>query len=205
MKQVAAERYLGCWLAGTAAESVGVKVSKRLGPAYQALYQARAVVSDSRAGAVGGVTLMLDIIEMSIIPMLTFGCETWCPLPKKTLDDLNKFSNAALKAVFGLPKTGAPLASMYIDSATFLMKNRILKQQILFVHHLATLSDNSLAKEFFISQKQQAFPGVVTMCQEVLKDFNLVNIERYSKYQFRTIVKQLIFNKNRNEILEWAK
>ena len=162
-------------------------------------------MSDSRAGAVGGVTLMLDIIEMSIIPMLTFGCETWFPLPKKTLDDLNKFSNAALKAVFGLPKTGAPLASMYIDSATFLMKNRILKQQILFVHHLATLSDNSLAKEFYISQKQQAFPGVVTMCQEVLKDFNLVNIERYSKYQFRTIVKQLIFNKNRNEILEWAK
>ena len=39
----------------------------------------------------------------------------------------------------------------------------------------------------------------------LLKDFNLVNIERYSKYQFRTIVKQLIFNKNRNEILEWAK
>ena len=123
LQQVAAERYLGCWLAGTAAQSVAITVAKRLGPAYQALYQARAVVSDSRAGAVGGVTLMLDIIEMSILPMLTFGCETWCPLPKKTMDDLIKFQNAALKAVFGLPKTGAPLASMYnIDIATFLMK-----------------------------------------------------------------------------------
>ena len=75
---------------------------------------------------------MLDIIEMSIIPMLIYGSEIWFPLPKKTLNDLNKFSNAALKAVFGLPKTGAPLASMYVDTATVLMKNRILKQQLLF-------------------------------------------------------------------------
>ena len=39
LKQATAERYLGCWLAGTAADSVALTVAKRLGPAYQALYQ----------------------------------------------------------------------------------------------------------------------------------------------------------------------
>ena len=205
LKQVEAERYLGCWLAGTAAQSVAVTVTKRLGPAYEALYQARSVVSDSRAGAVGGVTVMLDIFEMSIIPMLTFGCETWHPLPKKTLKDLEKFSNSALKAVFGLPKTGAPMASMYIDTAMCLMKNRILRQQILFIHHLATLPDNCLAKEYYIVQKTQKLPGVVTMCQDILNEYKLDSIEKYSKYQFQKIVKNIIFNKNKAEIFEWAR
>ena len=205
MKVTAAERYLGCWLAGSAADSVAITVAKRLGPAYQALYQARAIVSDSRAGAVGGVTLMLDIIEMSIIPMLTFGCETWCPIPKKTMNDLDKFSNAALKVALGLPKTGAPLASMYIDTATYLMKNRILRQQLLFMHHLATLPDHCLAKQYYLSQKTLKLPGVVTRSQDILHELNLTNLENYSKCQIRKTVKEIMFNRNRLEILEWAK
>ena len=43
------------------------------------------------------------------------------------------------------------------------------------------------------------------MCQDILNEFNLINIEHYSKYQFRKIVKNLIFKKNKAEILEWAK
>ena len=98
LKQVSSERYLGCWLAGTVAQSIETTVARRIGPAYQSIYEARIVVQDARANAVGSLTLMLDIFEKSIIPSLLYGCETWkMPLPKRTLDSLNKLSHSFLE------------------------------------------------------------------------------------------------------------
>ena len=107
LRQFQAERYLGCWLSSTVAESVAITVNKRLGPAYQSIYEARTMIQDCRAEAAGGLTLMLEIFEKATIPALLYGLEAFPSIPKKTLEALNKFSNAYLKAVFGLPKNGA--------------------------------------------------------------------------------------------------
>ena len=89
MKQVSVEKYLGCQLGATAATSVSATVSKRMGVVTRAIYDARAVVEDSRAKAVGGIVVMFNIWELAICSTLYYGCENWTSLPKKTLNQLN--------------------------------------------------------------------------------------------------------------------
>ena len=118
---------------------------------------------------------------------------------------MNKFSNAYLKAVFGLPKNGAVLVGLYIDTGTLLMKNRLLKAQALFCHHLSTLPPDSLANEFYCAQKSHKYPSVVTLCEEFFEKHNLLNIENYSKREFKKIINKIIFEQNREDIISWAR
>ena len=75
MKQVVSEKYLGCWLAATTADSVSTTVNKRIGAATKAIFEARTIVEDSRADLIGGLTLAFQIWEASIIPNLLFGAK----------------------------------------------------------------------------------------------------------------------------------
>ena len=43
--------------------------------------------------------------------------------------------------------------------------------------------------------------GVVTLCQDFLNDHKINNIEQYNKYQWRRLIKQIINDKNRNDVL----
>ena len=64
------EKYLGFYIAATAAESVAATVDKRIGLATKAIFEARAIIEDSRSESIGGFTVMLDIFNLSICPML---------------------------------------------------------------------------------------------------------------------------------------
>ena len=169
MKQVSVEKYLGFYLSTTAGGSVAATVAKRLGIATRAVYEARAVVEDSRAECVGGLVVMFNIIEMAIRPMLYWGCETWDLIPKKTIKSLNKFTTTYLRIALGLGKKGGcPLPSMYWQTGTMLLENFILNQKLLFIDHLATLPDGSLAMIFYLAQKSNQYPGAVIKCEEYL-------------------------------------
>ena len=63
---------MGCQLAATAGMSVTATVTKRIGLASMAIFEARFVTEDSRANIVGGLVVMFQIWEMAIIPMLHF-------------------------------------------------------------------------------------------------------------------------------------
>ena len=75
MKQVQVEKYLGDYMAVTLAESVTATVNKRIGIATHAIYEIKAIIEDSRASAVGGLTVAVDIWEMSVLPMLLSNSE----------------------------------------------------------------------------------------------------------------------------------
>ena len=156
MKQVKSEKYLGFQLAATACDSVIATVSKRLGVATRAIYDARAVVEDSRAQSVGGITVIFKIWESAICPMVYYGCENWTPLPKKALNTLNKITITYLRVALGVGmKGGCPIPSLFWQTGTMLPVNKILLQKLLFVHHdLTNLPNNSLAKYFYLVQKK---------------------------------------------------
>ena len=204
MKLVESEKYLGMWLSATAADSVSTTVRKRIGLATMSIYETRTIVEDCRANVVCGLSLAFHIFEACIIPKLLFACETWRPIPKRTLKSLTDFSNKFLKVTLQLGNKGCQMASMYWFTKTMLMENRILLQKVLFVHHLATLEQDSLAYEFFRAQKTNpnVFPGVVSDVQEFLNDHKIQNIERYNKYQFKRLVKKIIWEKDRSDILK---
>ena len=148
MTEGKAEKYLGFYLAATAADSVTATIDKRNGLATKAIYEARAVVEDSRSEAIGGLTVMFDIFNLAICPMLYYCSEMFFPLPSKTLKKLNKFTITYLRVALGLGKRGGcPLVSLFWHTGTYLPINKILYHKSMFVHHIANLDGSSLARQ----------------------------------------------------------
>ena len=140
MRQATVEKYLGFQLANSASASVAATVAKRYNVALRAIYEARAVVEDTRAECLGGLVIMFDIWSLGICPALYYGCETWSPLPGKTLKSLNRLTITYLRVALGLGKKGGcPLPSMFWQTGTYLPEMYILKQKLLFIGHLARL------------------------------------------------------------------
>ena len=72
------------------------------------------------------------------------------------------------------------------------MHLRILQSKLLFLHHLVTLPDESLAKEVYVVQQRLALPGLVHECQEFLVKFGITKVVKYTKTQWKTLVKAKI-------------
>ena len=140
----------------------------------------------------------------SVLPMLLFGCESWSPMPKKILNKLTDLTTKFLKVTMGVGKNGCPLPCLYWSTGTLFISNEILKRKMLFYHHIATLPEGTLARDFHDVQKEHGL-GLVAECQQLLQDLNLNNIEVYSKVQFKRILNKLIYQKNREQLLDWMK
>ena len=52
------------------------------------------------------------------------------------------------------------------DVNVLTMENQIIKKKLKLAHHIATLDENSLANEVFMTQKQFHFPGLVQEVSE---------------------------------------
>ena len=201
MKQVEAEKYLGCWIASTTADSVSTTVKKRIGVATKAIFEARAVIEDSRANVIGGITLAFQIWEASVIPNLLFGSETWTKITRTTMKSLDDLAKKFLKVTLGLGNRGTQVASMFWATASMTMENRILQSKLIFMHHLATLPHGSLANEFYQIQSVNPYPSIVNECKEYLKNWNIENIEQYNKYRWKILIRKKIVEKNRLDLL----
>ena len=57
------------------------------------------------------------------------------------------------------------------------MKNRILKKKLLFLHHLETLDNTSLANQVYKSQLELNLPGLMDDCKDFLEKYDLFNIK----------------------------
>ena len=94
---------------------------------------------------------------------------------------------------------------MFWQTGTYLPEMYILKQKLLFIGHLARLPDTSLGNQFYTAQKKnENFPSLVKELSPYMEQWNLSNIERFSKYQWSKIINERIYELNRNEILKWS-
>ena len=82
------------------------------------------------------------------------------------------------------------------------MELRILQKKLLFLHHVATLPDDSLAREVFQVQKELNLPGLLQDCQEFLIERGITKFSNYSKIQWKTFVKAEISKLNKTNILQ---
>ena len=86
-----------------------------------------------------------------------------------------------------------------------MMKYRIIKRKLLFFHHLATLSSGSLAKEIFEVQKVMNLPGLVRECHDILTEAGIINVEMYSKHQWKALVNRFCKKMNEDDLLVQSK
>ena len=166
MKQVHAEKYLGDQISsGGLAESVAATVTKRTGWVLQSIFEIRTIIDDCRSHVSGSIIMGLEIWEMAVIPYLTNNCDSWVKIPAKTIEALDSLQNLFYRVLLSVP-VGCPIPIMYWDCHGLSMKLRVVHKKLLFLHHLATLDDDSLAKQVFNVQSKLALPGLVQECQK---------------------------------------
>ena len=201
MKQEEQAKYLGDWLSALGlADSVAYTVKKRKGLAIHSIHEIRAVVDDSRSLVCGGLEAGLDIWEMAVLPMLLYNSECWQDISPQTIQELEDIQRQFYRCLFAVG-TGCPIPSLYWETGGLMMRFRILQSKLLFLHHLETLPDDSLAKEVYDVQQRLSFPGLVQECNDFMVKFGITRINQYSKIQWKTLVKNKISKMNKEAVI----
>ena len=152
----------------------------------------------------GGITTGLEIWEMAVIPYLTNNCDSWVKIPAKTIEALDNLQNLFYRVLLSVP-VGCPIPIMYWDCHGLSMTLRIAQKKFLFLHHLSTLEDDSLAKQVYHVQNKLALPGLVQECEEYLVKFGICDISKYSKAQWKNMIQKNIASLNRETLMNTMK
>ena len=202
MERVKEAKYLGDWLNCLGLDaSVQLTVNKRKSHVLRSAQDIRKIVDDHRCNALGGLVVGLDIWEMAVMPMLIYNAETWLGVSSKTISDIELLQRQFLRILLGAAP-GTPTPALYWETGTLLIKYRILLKKLLFIHHLETLPNNSLAYEVYQLQKSLNLPGLYSECGEVLSSLDMENPGSYSRSQWKSIIKKEIYSKNMRELID---
>ena len=201
MKQETKTKYLGDSLSAIGlAESVAETVKSRAGITVKSIFEIRSVIDDCRSLICGGLATGLLIWESAVVPRLLYNAEVWIDVNDKTIKQLEDIQLRFYRTLLAVG-SGCPLPIIYWDTGGILMKYRILKQKLVFYHHLANLPTDSLAGEMFQVQKQMNLPGLVNEVERFLAREGIFDVTKYSKNQWKMFMKNLIRQKNETELL----
>ena len=140
-------KYLGDWLSedGLTA-SAAVTIDKRIGLAKLSVFEVRAVLEDCRSAMTGGLLTGITVWESAILPKLLYNAECWFNISQASIKKLENVQLCFYRMLFSVG-SGCPIPILYWDSGGLPMKLRILKKKLIFLHHVKTLPEESLAKE----------------------------------------------------------
>ena len=125
------------------------------------------------------------------------------PHSKKALKSLDSLTVLFFRVTLGLGRKSGVVSSLYWSTGTYYMSNRILLSKLLFIHHLCHLPEESLGKSFFNTQRKDPknYNGVVSECLPFLEEWNLSNVEDFSKAQWRRAIKAKIYKSRGRNVL----
>ena len=205
MKRVTCEKYLGDQISsGGMAESVIATINKRKGKVIQSIFEISTLMEDCRGHVTGGITTALEIWEMAVCPYLLNNCDTWCGVTDSAIEELDKLQNLFYRVILQVP-VGCPIPMMYWDCGGFLMSNRILRSKLNLLHHIATLSPSSLAYQVYSTQDRLCLPGLVQECQQMLINFEITDVTKFSKCQWKNLISRKMKTKNTNDLISKMK
>ena len=183
MKKFQEAKYLGDWISEMGlSESVSCTVKKRKGLAMTCTHEIQSVIDDCRSNLCGGLQVGLEIWEIAVIPMLLYNSECWTGITKKIMDEFEDIQLRFLRLILGVG-SGCPIPALYWETGCKHIKYRILKNKLLFYHHLATLPSSSLANEIFSLQESLGLPGLISECQNFLTTNEIDEVKNYSKLE----------------------
>ena len=202
MKEEKHAKYLGDWISCDGlADSVNVTVKKRKGLVTLSIYEIRAVIDDCRSQVCGGLTAGLDIWELAVLPKLLYNSDCWQDISPNTIKELENLQLQFYRCLLAVG-SGCPIPSLYFETGGILMEFRILQKKLLFLHHVATLPDDSLAREVFQVQEELNLPGLLQDCQEFLVERRITKFSNYSKSQWKSLIKAEIHKLNKETVLK---
>ena len=194
-------KYLGDYLSFSLAESVFTTVQKRKGLTMRQISEIRITIEDIRSNQLGGILTGIDIWNLAVVPFLYNNSECCVDIPKKAMNVLNSIQNTFFVSLFGTSK-GCPIPILYWDTGILTPENLIIYKKLLFNHHLNQLSDDCLAKEILVIQKENELPGLAKECTEYMSELGIdSDPSDNTKTQWKKICKNRIHEKNRTELL----
>ena len=148
----------------------------------------------------------IEIWEAAILPFLLNSAETWISLGKVGINILNEIHDQFLWKILKISKS-CPKPLMYFDLGQKLMKYRVMKKKLLFVHHLSQLEKDSIPFLLYNEQKLKNLPGLLFEVKDMLNNLSMTlsMMEKYTKKQWKTYVSGEIDRLNETEILEMTK
>ena len=124
----------------------------------------------------------------------------WVNIKSKTIKLLDKLQLKFLRVCLSVSRS-TPIPMLYHQTGTLFMSNRILWKKLNLLHHVATLPEGTLARDFYDAQvKYKLQNTLVSECQDTLRQFGITNIQSYTKYSFKKITKAKIIAKNSEEL-----
>ena len=86
-----------------------------------------------------------------------------------------------------------------------MIKYRILQEKLLLLHHIATLPEDSLARQVYEVQKHLNLPGLLQECNNFLVNAKVTEIGKLSQMEWKRLVNAKIYEMNREDILNQMK
>ena len=97
---------------------------------------------------------------------------------------------------------------MYFDMGMMYMKYRVIQRKLNLLKHISTLDKDSIPYLIYKEQKTKPnLPGLVEECRTYLRNIGLsVNqMEKYSKNQWKMLIRKTLREVNEKELKEEAK
>ena len=133
----------------------------------------RVILNDYRSNSIGGILVGLEILRKAICPYLYNNSSCWIQPPKKALNLLKSLTHSFFWTLFQSEKEN-PLVMYYWDKKSLQTEEVIMKDKLLFLWHLSSLNDNSLAKEIYNLQKEdESFPSLLGECKSFLDELQI--------------------------------
>ena len=202
MVQKIQEKYLGDYLhCGGLAASAKATVDARAAALKSGAVEVRAIVEDCRSRCLGGLAVGLEIFEVAYIPALLNNAQTWMEIDNGTIEKLESLQCNFLRILLATPAS-TPQAALIWDCGALKMKYRIMESKLNFLHYILIQSDESLAHQILIEQKNQDFPGLVRECKMFIEELEILDPFQLSltKNEWKKIVKEAILAANSNEL-----
>ena len=207
LKEKQFDKYLGDQIGESTTASVEKTVSDRYWRIMSFIREVQTVISDCRAETTGAVTSGLLLWQMAGIPVLLNNAGSWTDISSSTIKKLNDLQLTMIRYLLKMPRsTPTPILNWDVNLLT--MENQIISQKLNLAHHIATLDENSLANEIFVTQKQFKFPGLAQEVSELVTELDLPDITdrniavSWSKAQWKKLVKKTIHDKCEKELKE---
>ena len=125
-----------------------------MGLANKIIFEICTVIQDKRADCIGGLSVAFELFESTLIPMLLQGSDCWFRIKNKTMKMLEKiqlkFARVALTC-----SQGCPVPKLYSETGLILMPLRIIRNKVMFMFHVASLSPGTLARDLYDIERQE--------------------------------------------------
>ena len=165
------------------------------------MVQAKLLVEDFRAQALGGIVVGLDMWEAAILPTLLYNCSTWVELDKEAEEKLEDLKLHYLRLFLAVP-VSCPKVALILHTGVLSMKHRIWIEKVMLVFYIRKLAASTLANMVYKEQLGNKWPGLAAEVTDICKSLEVESVHetKLPKGKYKSLLTKACFNLDENEL-----